>query len=98
MAILQLHLDDELIDVLQTQGEPVEGVALELIVLELYRRAVISGGKAAELLGMERFDFIRHASDLGIPFIDMTEDEWAAEVEAVEEMTRAYRSSPTRVR
>jgi hypothetical protein len=24
-------------------------------------------------------DFIKHASRLGIPYIDMTEDEWAAE-------------------
>ena len=83
---------------LRAQGEPVERVARELIVLELYRRAAISGGKAAELLGMKRFDFIRHTSDLGIPFIDMAEDEWAAELEAVEEMTRAHQSSPTRAR
>jgi predicted HTH domain antitoxin len=50
-------------------------------VLELYRRGTISSGKAAELLGMERFDFIKHASRLGIPFFDMTDEEWAAEMD-----------------
>lgn len=96
MASLPLEFDDELIDVLHAQGEPVAHVARELIVLELYRRGAISGGKAGELLGMNRFDFIRRASDLGIPFIDMTEGEWAAELQAVEEMKRAYQSSPMR--
>ena len=50
-----------------------------MIVLELYRRGSISSGKAAELLAMPRLDFIRHASRLRIPHIDMTPDEWEAE-------------------
>ena len=50
-----------------------------MIVLELYRRGSISSGKAAELLAMPRLDFIRHASSLGIPHVDMTQDEWEAE-------------------
>ena len=50
------------------------------MVLELYRRAVISSGKAAELVNMERFEFVHYASRLGIAFFDMTEDEWKAEV------------------
>ena len=51
------------------------------MVLELYRRAVISSGKAAELLDMERFEFVRYASRLGIAFFDMSEDEWEAEAD-----------------
>jgi predicted HTH domain antitoxin len=48
-------------------------------VLELYRRGTISSGKAAQLLDMPRWEFVRHASRLGIAFFDLTEDEWAAE-------------------
>ena len=48
---------------------------MELTVLELYREGEISGGKAAELLNMERYEFIKHASRLGIPFLDMTKDD-----------------------
>jgi predicted HTH domain antitoxin len=60
---------------------PLEDNARESIVLELYRQGKISSGKAAELLGMPRIAFIQHASDLGIPFFDMTEEEWRAEVD-----------------
>lgn len=47
----------------------------ELSILELYRRKEISSGKAAELLGMERFEFVRYASRLGIPFFDLSKEE-----------------------
>lgn len=40
----------------------------EAVVLELYRRGIVSSGKAAELLGMQRFDFVGYADKLGIPF------------------------------
>ena len=43
------------------------------------RRDSISSGKAAELLDMSRWEWVRYASRLGIPFIDMTEDEWTTE-------------------
>lgn len=48
-------------------------------MLELYRRGIISSGKAGDLLGMQRFDFVRYAGDLGIPFFRMNKDEWEAE-------------------
>ncbi|MFQ5455631.1 MAG: UPF0175 family protein [Nitrospirota bacterium] len=53
----------------------------ELTTLELYREGEISSGKAAELLDMERFEFIRHASRLGIPFLDLTEEELERDIE-----------------
>jgi len=45
-----------------------------MIVLELYRRGLISSGKAAALLGLARLDFIQRASDLGIPYFRFTDD------------------------
>ena len=71
---------------LHQTNQPVEQAGREMIVLELYRRGAISSGKAAELLSMKRIDFIKHASRLGIPYIDMTEDEWAAEKAASESL------------
>lgn len=79
MNEVMLQLDEELTAVLSNLNQPVGKAARELIVLELYRRGTISSGKAAHLLDMSRFEFIRHASRLGIPFFDLTEDEWAAE-------------------
>lgn len=54
--------------------------AFNTIVLELYGQGKISSGKAGELLDMPRFTFVRYASQLCIPFFDMTEEEWQAEL------------------
>jgi len=80
---INIPLDSSLAGVLQMFDRPLKDTAQELIVLELYRQGKISSGKAAELVGMPRVAFIQHASDLGIPFFDMTEEEWRAEVEQV---------------
>jgi predicted HTH domain antitoxin len=83
MSTVTIDLDEGLATLLHQTNENVELAASEMIVLELYRRGAISGGKAGELLGMPRLDFIRHASQLGIPVIDMTADEWEHEKAAV---------------
>ena len=72
-------LDDELAVLLEQIQQPLEKAARETAVLELYRRGIISSGKAGELLGMERFDFVRYAGELGIPFFRMTKEEWETE-------------------
>ena len=55
-------------------------IAEDLIVLEFYRRRQISSGKAAERLNMERIAFIQYASRQGIPFFDMSAEEFADEL------------------
>ncbi len=77
---INIPLDSELAGLLQMYDKPVGDTARELIVLELYRQGKISSGKAGELLDMPRFTFVRYASQLGIPFFDMTEEEWQAEL------------------
>lgn len=86
MATVHVDLPEEVARLLGDGDRPLERAALELIVPELYRRRSVPSGKAARLLGMDRFDFIRHASGLGIPFLDMTTEEWAAEVERIKEL------------
>ncbi len=84
MTTISLALEDELAALLREPHQPVERSARELIILELYRRRVLSSGKAAQLLGMTRAELVRYASRLGIPFFDMTADEWKAERETSE--------------
>jgi predicted HTH domain antitoxin len=83
MSTVRLDLGDDVVSLLREAKQPVEAAALEMIVLELYRRGAITSSRAAELLGTDRFSFIKHASSLGIPFIDMTEEEWEAEADLV---------------
>ena len=86
MSSVKIEIEEPLAALLHQTNQPVEQAGREMIVLELYRRGAISSGKAAELLSMKRIDFIKHASRLGIPYIDMTEDEWAAEKAASESL------------
>ena len=83
MSTVTIDLDKGLAALLHQMNESVKLAASEMIVLELYRRGAISSGKAGELLGMPRLNFIRYASQLGIPHIDMTADEWEQEKAAV---------------
>ena len=79
-------MEDELVAHLRRVRQPITNAARELIVLELYRQAVISSGKAAELLGMGRKEFIQYSSRLGIPFFRMTREQWETERARSEEL------------
>ena len=89
MSTVKIDMDESLAVLLHQSNQPVEDAAREMIVLELYRRGSVSSGKAAELLGLPRLDFIRHASRLGIPYIDMTSDEWQTEKATLEAWPRS---------
>ena len=79
MNTVSIALEEDLVALLQGLNQPVQQAAREFIVLELYRRGTISSGKAAQLLDMPRWEFVPHASRLGIAFFDLTENEWVAE-------------------
>lgn len=81
-----VELDDELAVLLEQIQQPLEKATRETAVLELYRRGIVSSGKAADLLGMQRFDFVRYADKLGIPFFRMNKEEWEAEKAAADSL------------
>ncbi len=86
MSSVRIEIDEALAALLHQTNQPVQAAAREMIVLELYRRGAISSGKAADLLSISRSAFIQHASSLGIPYLEMTDDEWAAEKAASESL------------
>ncbi|MGH2561483.1 MAG: UPF0175 family protein [Thermomicrobiales bacterium] len=86
--MVTVQIEEELAAFLRESDESVEQTAREMIVLELYRRGTISSGRAAILLGMPRIDFIKYASGLGIPYIDMTKEEWDAEMRTLDRLSR----------
>lgn len=77
-----LDLGEDLTGFLATLGQPIGQTAREMIVFELYRRSLVSSGKAAELLAIPRLDFIQRASESGIPYFRFTESEWQADESA----------------
>ena len=85
---MAVELDEDLVDLLRQLDRPIDQTVTEMTVLELYRRGTISSGRAAELLGMRRIDFIQYPSGLGIPFFDMTDEEWEVERQAITNLWR----------
>lgn len=79
-------LDETFLSFVAKKKKDIPKRLTELSILELYRRKEISSGKAAQLLGMERFEFVRYASRLGIPFFDMSVEELERDVEAARRM------------
>ncbi len=78
MSELRFDVPPELMELLREVGEPTNA-AKECVVLELYRRGLISSGKAAELLEMNRMEFIRYSGRLGVPYFRMSAEEWEEE-------------------
>lgn len=78
---MNIEVADDLVGILGEIQQPIASAALELIVMELYRRGKVSSGRGAELLGMTRLDFVRYASDLGIPYLRVDEQELDREVQ-----------------
>lgn len=79
---LQLEFPTDLAALLGVQSQATE-VAKEYIILGLYQENRISGGKAAELLGVTRRGFVALLARKGINYFRLTPDEWAAEVDNV---------------
>jgi predicted HTH domain antitoxin len=79
---ISIAFDEKFLSFVAKKRKDIPEKLKELSILELYRRKDISSGKAAELLGMERFEFVRYASRLGIPFFDMSKEELEKDLEA----------------
>ncbi len=75
-----------MVAILEREDGSLEAVP-ELIVFELYRREAISRGRAAELLRMPLYDFIKRASSRGIPYFNISPEELDAEVALLNSLT-----------
>ena len=82
MGTVQIDLGSDLVAVLDEVGCPAKDSVRRLVVLELYREGLISSGKAAELMGEPRVDFIRRAGDQGIPYFQMSREELREEIDS----------------
>lgn len=81
MKTAHVELDPDIVALLEAQNRPVQETARELIVLELYRQGQLSSGKAAEVLRLSRAEFIRQASERGIPYFQLDSDDLRRELD-----------------
>lgn len=83
MSTIQFELDADVTEILGNSPEQIERSALEMVVLELYRRHEISVGRAAKILDLDLLTFIRWSGSLGIPHFDMSPEQWEHEVQSI---------------
>jgi len=86
LQAIQLFFPSEVIDTLSSSYQKSIEIIKEASVLELYREGRISAGKAAEILGMDRFEFVAYSGMKGIPFIRITPEELEQDVKRLEEL------------
>ena len=82
-VMLHIPFSKDLAALLGTQNQAAEK-AREWIILGLYQENRISGGKAAELLGLTRLGFVSLLTRKGIDYFQLSAEEWAEEVAIVE--------------
>jgi predicted HTH domain antitoxin len=71
-------LDEDLAKLIEGE-KSLDEATREALVMDLFRRRKVSTGKACELLGIDRLDFIRRANEHDVPVYLTTEDEWERE-------------------
>jgi predicted HTH domain antitoxin len=86
---VEVELPRDLLSGLNLAEEDLGRQAKEWIVLELFREATISAGKAAEVLGIPLAGFLDLLDRRGLPYLDAAADEVAAEVTAARMATSA---------
>ena len=86
MGAIPVELDQDLVALLEELHRPAKETARELMVLELYRQGDVSSGRAAQLLGMDREEFIRYASKQGIPYFQFEGEELQRELDAIKKL------------
>lgn len=73
--VLEVTMPRDLFEILGYSRTRAEEAIKEFSVLGLYREQRLSAGKAAELLGINKGEFIRLMARRGIPYFDYTEEE-----------------------
>ena len=75
MKTLSITYDEGLLLLLGLQPEAFEQEARYLLALKLFELRRISSGKAAELSGLSKPQFLFKSSQMGVAVVDLDEDQ-----------------------
>lgn len=82
-----MNVDAEWVETLRPlDNGTLDSFIKELAALELVRRRLISSGKSAELLKLERMECMRYASPQGIPLCAVSDEEFEKEMQTLAEL------------
>ena len=78
MAVVSMEMPDEMV----VFAKP--GIKVNAMILYPYiQQGTISHGKAAEILGIFKMDLITLYGKMGLPYIEMSDDEIEEELETI---------------
>lgn len=86
MSVAQVEMPDEVLAVLGTTKQHLSQKLKELAALKLFQEGKISSGKASELVGISRMEFIEVLAKNNIPFFRQIPDELAEDIVVAKEM------------
>lgn len=75
MESLKMDLPEELIPFATPKNQTERNFLNAMIIYPAIHNGKISHGKAAEILGLKKFDLLKIYSEIGLPYFDLTEDE-----------------------
>jgi predicted HTH domain antitoxin len=75
MATVRLDFPDSIVLATGQSPEELADETKLLLALKLFERGRLSSGRAAELSGLSRVDFLFHAGRLGVPVADLDEED-----------------------
>jgi len=85
-----IDLPEELYLSLSASGLTKERIASEsrkLLALKYFKEKVLSLGRATELSGLSKWDFIEYLSENDVSVVDYDQDEISRELETAEKLT-----------
>lgn len=83
-----LDYPDELARLLDVADSELPDQLRLLAAAKLFELGRLSAGKAAELAGLSRLDFLTRLNGLGVPAINLRDEEVEAEIAAARELAR----------
>ena len=86
MAFVNMEMPEEMVSFVMRQGKEEQLKRNAMILYPYVHDGVISHGRAAEILGIFKMDLIVLYGKLGLPYIEMTEDEIEEELKTVKEL------------
>lgn len=86
-----INLSEELYLSLSASGltkEKIAGESRKLLALKCFREKVLSLGRASELSGLSKWDFIEYLSENEVPVVDYDQDEMRREFETSDMLSK----------
>ncbi len=83
MAVVSIEMPDEMITYAKPSDKEEQLKINAMILFPYIQQGTISHGRAAEILGIFKIDLIKLYGKMGLPYIEMSDDEIEEELNTI---------------